>query len=129
MKRISKFIRLINRNYMLKSYIKRISKTEDKIYLDNKEENKYIDLNELVFDNILYSSEQGESLYYSIEDRIDYNKINIITFPKEIKDISISFVKGFIKNIEINNEEFDKYFIINCDNEKIVDKFYKSIYY
>lgn len=73
----------------------------------------------------------GKSTYTNqVKDKINYDHINIIIIPNYIEDIAISFVQGFTDEIfeEISKDEFDKYFIIKA-NDKIVNKFKKSVYF
>ncbi len=72
----------------------------------------------------------GISTYSNIKGNINYSKYNIINFADNIEDISISFVKGFTKEIfkKIKIDEFNTYFKIE-GRPRVRDKFYKSIYY
>lgn len=89
---------------------------------------------ELKFNNTitrLAGNAFGNSTYINqVRDKINYNYTNIIIIPNYIEDIAISFVQGFTDEIfeEISKDEFDKYFIIKA-NDKIVNKFKKSVYF
>ncbi|WP_024622433.1 hypothetical protein [Metaclostridioides mangenotii] len=78
----------------------------------------------------LYGEPMGISTYSNIKGNINYSKYNIINFADNIEDISISFVKGFTKEIfkKIKIDEFNTYFKIE-GRPRVRDKFYKSIYY
>lgn len=150
-KTINDLIKVIKETNIAKSHLKRINKIENNIskletklniekkfllkekkeaseYLNNKKYN-HIYLSFLNENMILNTGTLGEVTYYYIRDDIDYDKINIIYLPKGTKDVSISFVQGFIKNIKVEPNKFNTCFEIKCDNEKVVDKFYKSIQY
>ncbi len=73
----------------------------------------------------------GEKIFREqVKDYIDYKNKIIIKFPEYIKDVAISFVQGFTNEIlkNIDKSEFREYFEIE-GNEKVVNKFIKSIYY
>lgn len=101
-------------------------------------------INIIILDNILGSEfdkslrslagkELGEYFYVRyVKDYIDWDRINFIVFPKYIKNVSISFVKGFTKQIfkKIYKDEFNEYFtIIGGGNIDFAHKFVKSIYF
>ena len=113
-------------------------------YIDCKEEplvcntepntNKnIIDLTCIVYSinkTYLASEEWGKKVYEIISDKIDYDKMNIIKFPDNIKTVSISFCNGFFEGIlkNIQKDEFYKYFTIE-GSEELVTKFKKSLFY
>lgn len=73
----------------------------------------------------------GEAIYNKqVKDKIDFKNMNVIVIPENIEDIAISFVQGFTKQIFeiIDKAEFAKHFRID-GNEKIVNKFNKSVYF
>ncbi|WP_154826776.1 hypothetical protein [Clostridium butyricum] len=89
---------------------------------------------ELKFSNTitrLAGNPYGVQVYSEqVKSRIEYNKINIIVFPKYIEDIAISFVQGFTLDIfnSISKDEFYNYFNI-VGSEKVQEKFRKAIFY
>ncbi|MGL5379020.1 hypothetical protein [Clostridium sp.] len=89
---------------------------------------------ELKFNNSitrLAGNEYGQDIYNKqVKDEIDFQGINIIVIPRHIEDIAISFVQGFICEIlnHISKDEFNEHFVIEA-NEKIVNKFKKSVYF
>lgn len=73
----------------------------------------------------------GQQVYNEqVKDKVDLNSSNIIVIPRQIEDIAISFVQGFIKEIleKISKEEFSNLFIIE-GNDKVVNKFNRSIFF
>lgn len=73
----------------------------------------------------------GREVYdIQVKDNINFKEMNIIEFPKEIEDIAISFVQGFTQGIfeNINKDEFSKFFTIK-GNQKVIDKFNRSVYF
>lgn len=91
-----------------------------------------IDLTYVVYSRTkpyLSSEECGKKVYEIISDRIDYDKMNVIKFPDNIKNVSISFCNGFYEGIlkNIKRDEFDKYFTIE-GNEELVTKFKKYLF-
>lgn len=73
----------------------------------------------------------GKCIYESqIKNKVDYSVVNILKIPKEIEDVSISFVKGLTEDIfnNISLDEFEKYFIIDS-NKKVKNKMINSIFY
>lgn len=96
--------------------------------LEHMNTTNYIHLDFLKDGLRLTGKDLGLLVYYHICDHIDYDKNNILVFPKNTEDISISFVKGFIHKLKINKDEFRNYFTIKT-NDKVVNKFYKSINY
>lgn len=81
--------------------------------------------------NVLVGNDYGLNIYNKqIKNKINFNEHTIIHFPEQIKDISISFVQGFTSEIlkEIDKSEFFKYFTI-LGNDKVVEKFKRSLYY
>lgn len=73
----------------------------------------------------------GQDIYNKqVKDKVDFKGINIIVIPNYIEDIAISFVQGFMCEILecISKDEFNKHFIIEA-NDKIVNKFKKSVYF
>lgn len=89
---------------------------------------------ELKFNNTitrLAGNAFGKSTYINqARDKISFNTTNIIIIPDFIEDIAISFVQGFTCEIfeNITKDEFNKYFIIKA-NDKIINKFEKSVYF
>lgn len=69
--------------------------------------------------------EFGESEYKSqLDGKIDYEQLNVIIFPDNIKKVAISFVQGMFSEIlkKINKEEIDKYIEIISIHEKVKEK-------
>ena len=101
-------------------------------------------INIIILDNILDSEfkkiprsltgeEIGEYFYVRyVKDYVDWDRINFIVFPKYIKNVSISFVKGFTKQIfkKIYKDEFNEYFtIMGGGNIDFAHRFVRSIYF
>ena len=82
--------------------------------------------------NRLAGAELGEYIYVKyVREFVDWDKQNIIVFPKYLKAVSISFVKGFTKQIfkKIHKDEFNEFFAITGKGSvDFVDRFIKSIY-
>lgn len=78
----------------------------------------------------LAGNKLGEETYDNIKNNLDYNNLNVLVFPDYIDGVAISFVQGFTRNIfeKINKDEFTEYFKIE-GNDRVVDKFLKSIYF
>lgn len=73
----------------------------------------------------------GQDIYNKqVKDEVDFEGVNTIVIPSYIEDIAISFVQGFVYGIleRISKDEFNKHFIIEANN-KIVNKFKKSVYF
>ncbi|CEJ75417.1 Uncharacterised protein [[Clostridium] sordellii] len=73
----------------------------------------------------------GKKIYENqVKNKINLEELNIIEFPNTIEDLAISFVQGFTEDIfkSIKKDEFSKYFSIE-GNQKVIDKFEKSIYF
>lgn len=89
---------------------------------------------ELKFNNTisrLAGNSFGQDIYnQQVEEKVDFSAINIIVIPNNIENIAISFVQGFTEKIFqcINKEEFYNHFVIQ-GNEKIVNKFRKSVFF
>lgn len=71
-----------------------------------------------------------ETFEKQVKGKIDYSKMNIIVMPDTIEDLAISFVQGFTQEIfnDIQKDEFSDYFKVE-GNQKVVDKFMKSVYF
>lgn len=73
----------------------------------------------------------GRQIYETqVKSNINYSEMNIIVMPATIEDVAISFVQGFTQEIfnKIQKDEFGKYFKVE-GNQKVVDKFMKSVYF
>lgn len=87
----------------------------------------------LVFDNTisgLAGYEYGNYEYKKqLEEKMDYNKLNIIVFPDNIKKIAISFVQGMFAEIlkKVNKDEIEKYIEIESPYEKVKQKVWYNI--
>lgn len=71
----------------------------------------------------------GRRIYEEqVKNNIDYQKHNIIIFPTYIKDIGMSFVKGFTEEMfdKLTLDEFNEIFEIR-GVDKVVDKFMRAI--
>lgn len=64
-----------------------------------------------------------------IMDKFNYNMINTIVFPKQIKKIAISFVQGMFKDILkiIDKNEIEKYVIIKSSSEQLTNRIVNNI--
>lgn len=79
----------------------------------------------------LAGNSYGKTIFESqVRDKINYKGKNVIEIPSNIEDIAISFVQGFTEEIfkNITRDDFNKYFEVKAI-EKVVNKFYKSIYF
>lgn len=108
---------------------------EEPLLVNDTEPNtiNIIDLTYVVYSinkTYLASEDWGKKVYEIISDKIDYDKMNIIKFPDNIKTVSISFCNGFFEGIlkNIQKDEFYKYFTIE-GSEELVTKFKKSLFY
>lgn len=65
-----------------------------------------------------------------VSEKIDYNGINTIVFPNEIKKASSSFVQGFFTDIinKIGYEELDKYIVIESEQQSLKDSIRKNLF-
>lgn len=87
----------------------------------------------LVFDSTisgLAGNDYGASEYKKqLESKIDYENINVIVFPQNIKKVAISFVQGMFNNIlkKISKEEIDKYIEIQTFYPKLTNKIIDNI--
>ena len=64
-----------------------------------------------------------------IKDKFDYDKINKIIFPDQIKKVAISFVQGMFADILkiIDKNEIEKYVIIKSSSEQLTRKIVSNI--
>lgn len=87
----------------------------------------------LVFDKTisgLAGNDYGYSEYKSqIDEKIDYNKKNIIIFPDNIRKVAISFIQGMFQEIlkNVNKEELEKYIQIKTSYPKLTQKIIDNI--
>lgn len=87
----------------------------------------------LVFDSTisgLAGNDYGVSEYKKqLENKVDYEKINVIIFPQNIKKVAISFVQGMFNNVlkRISKEEIDKYIEIQTSYPKLTNKIIDNI--
>lgn len=89
---------------------------------------------QLKFDNTitrLAGNPYGKKVYNEqVKGKFNYDKINIIVFPKTIEDIAISFVQGFISEL-LENLTIDTLLehIEISASDKVKNKFYQAVYY
>lgn len=70
----------------------------------------------------------GQLVYKEqVDQKIDFNKKNIIIFPNEIKRVASSFIQGFTSKIykELNGRKFDDIIEIQGDQNLILK--FKSV--
>lgn len=80
--------------------------------------------------SVLAGNEYGYEEYKKqIQEKFDINKINLITFPDNIKKIAISFVQGMFRDIlnQIDKNELEKYIEIKSSSEELTEKIINNI--
>lgn len=78
----------------------------------------------------LAGNDYGVSEYKKqLENKIDYNKINVIIFPENIKKVAISFIQGMFNEIlkKVDKQEIEKYIEIQSSSQKLTDKIISNI--
>lgn len=80
--------------------------------------------------NRLVGLEMGGEVYkIQIEKRLDYFDKNIIIFPDEIEDISITFIQGLTEEIILKIGKYELLNYIEFKGPKnIIEKIHKTIY-
>lgn len=71
----------------------------------------------------------GVKIWKEIENQIDWETVNTIVLPQNLKSVSSSFVQGFIsapsKRVGLPN--LDKILEFKCENENVVKQIQNSI--
>lgn len=78
----------------------------------------------------LAGNDYGVSEYKKqLENKIDYDKINVIIFPENIKKVAISFIQGMFNEIlkKVDKQEIEKYIEIQSSSQKLTDKIISNI--
>lgn len=73
----------------------------------------------------------GRSVFgEQVEDKINYDTINIIIFPENIEKVASSFVQGFFSSVveTVGYAGFDKVVLIKARSEQLAEDIRKDLF-